>query len=126
MAGSSPYRFRKDKRLLSAAAYGRVFKKATRSRDKWFTVLCRENEGGPGRLGLAIAKKHCREATQRNRIKRLVRESFRHHQAALENLDIVVLNQPAARDGSNEQLLASLDRHWQQCNPGNTGQDKQE
>jgi ribonuclease P protein component len=101
--------------LLDAAAYGRVFKKATRSRDKWFTVLSRDNGGEAGRLGLAIAKKYCRAATTRNRIKRIVRESFRHHQAILAGLDVVVLNQPAARDGSNRQLLDSLDRHWQQC-----------
>jgi ribonuclease P protein component len=115
LAGSSLYRFRKDKRLLDAAAYGRVFKNAARSRDKWFTVLCRENNGGAGRLGLAISKKHCRAATPRNRVKRVVRESFRRHQASLANLDVVVINQPAACDGSNQVLRESLERHWQQC-----------
>jgi ribonuclease P protein component len=115
LAGSSLYRFRKDKRLLDAAAYGRVFKNPARSRDKWFTVLCRENNGGAGRLGLAISKKHCRAATQRNRVKRVVRESFRRHQAILASLDVVVINQPAACDGSNADLRASLERHWQQC-----------
>jgi ribonuclease P protein component len=92
-----------------------VFKKATRSRDKWFTVLSRDNEGSGARLGLAISKKNCRAATNRNRIKRIVRESFRHHQAALAGLDLVVLNQPATRNGNNRQLFDSLERHWQQC-----------
>ena len=112
--------------MLNAAAYGHVFKKATRSRDKWFTVLSRDNEGKAARLGLAISKKHCRDATQRNRIKRIVRESFRHHQAALGGLDIVVINQPATRDGSNQQLMDSLERHWQQCEQSRAGQSKQE
>ena len=126
MAGSSPYRFRKDKRLLDAAAYGRAFKKATRSRDKWFTVLSRDNDAGNGRLGLAISKKNCRAATARNRIKRIVRESFRQHQPILAGLDVVVINQPAARDGSNRQLFESLGHHWQQCERGKVGQGKQE
>jgi len=126
LAGSSPYRFRKDKRLLDAAAYGRVFKNAARSRDKWFTVLCSNNDGAAGRLGLAISKKHCRAATTRNRIKRIVRESFRQHQAMLENLDVVVINQPAASDGSNRQLFDSLDRHWQQCEKQKAEQGGQE
>lgn len=33
----------------------------------------------------------------------------------LENLDIVVINQPAARGGSNRQLFDSLSHHWRQC-----------
>lgn len=44
----------------------------------------------------------------------------------LENLDIVVINQPAARDGSNRQLFDSLGRHWQQCEKHKTGLGGQE
>jgi len=112
--------------LLDAAAYGRVFKKATRSQDKWFTVLCRDNDGGVARLGLAISKKHCRAASGRNRIKRIVRESFRHHQAILGGLDVVVMNQPAARSGDNRQLIDSLHDHWQRCEKARTNRDEQE
>jgi len=115
LAGNSLHRLQKEKRLLDAAAYGRVFKKATRSRDKWFTVLCRENEKGIARLGLAISKKNCRQATGRNRIKRVVRESFRQHQAGLAGLDVVVLNQPATGAADNRTLFISMAGHWQQC-----------
>jgi len=101
--------------LLDAAAYSRVFKKAARSRDKCFTVLCRANDGGMARLGLGISKKNCRAANGRNRLKRLVRESFRLNQAALAGLDVVVINQPAARNSNNRQIFDSLDGHWQQC-----------
>ena len=103
-----------------------MFKKATRSRDKWFTVLCRDNKGGEARLGLAISKKNCRAATNRNRIKRIVRESFRHHQTALAGFDVVVINQPAAAGGNNRQLFDSLAGHWQQCTQARAGQGKQE
>jgi RNase P protein component len=43
-------RLSKDHRLLNAAAFGRVFEKATRSRDNFFTVLCRHNELDIARL----------------------------------------------------------------------------
>jgi ribonuclease P protein component len=109
------HRFSKDSRLLDAASFGRVFEKATRSRDKWFTVLCRKNNIATGRLGLAISKKQCRKATARNRLKRIIRESFRHHQDALEGLDIVVMNKAAAADECNGALVESLEKHWQQC-----------
>jgi ribonuclease P protein component len=108
-------RFGKDQRLLNAADFGRVFAQATRSRDKLFTVLCRRNATDTARLGLAISRKQCRRAAARNRIKRLIRESFRQHQDQLSGLDIVVINQAGASLASNPQLFDSLDRHWQRC-----------
>jgi len=115
LTSGAGYRFRKKNRLLDAAAFGRVFEKASRSRDKIFTVLCRHSETKNPRLGLAISKKHCRRATARNRIKRIIRESFRQHQAALTGLDIVVINQPAAANASSRQLSESLEVHWRRC-----------
>jgi len=115
VAGNSLYRLQKEKRLLNAAAFGRVFKKASRSRDKWFTVLCTQSDRDIARLGMAISKKNCRLATDRNRIKRVVRESFRQHQADLQGLDIVVMNQVAAAQASNKELFASMAGHWRGC-----------
>jgi ribonuclease P protein component len=115
LTSSSSNRFTQHNRLLDAAAFGRVFKKATRSRDKLFTVLARRNDQDVARLGLAISKKHCRRATARNRIKRIIRESFRQQQPLLSGLDVVVINQPAAADASNDDLRGSLDKHWQRC-----------
>jgi ribonuclease P protein component len=108
-------RFTKANRLLDAAAFARVFKQASRSRDPLFTVLCRRNNAALARLGLAISKKHCRQAVGRNRIKRIVRESFRQHQELLAGLDVVVINRPAASGASRPQLADSLDRHWRRC-----------
>ena len=53
MTSSSSNRFRKDNRLLDAAAFGRVFDRAKRSRDNLFTVLCRQNDTVTASLGLA-------------------------------------------------------------------------
>jgi len=87
-----------------------------------FTVLFRPSEEQEARLGLAIAKKHCRLATERNRIKRVVRESFRRHKAELAGLDIVVLNSPVATKVTNEQLFRCLEKHWQRCNNAVVGE----
>lgn len=76
-------------------------------------MLARENGTGDARLGLAISKKHCRLASRRNRVKRVVRESFRRHQAELAGLDLVVLARQGTGDATNGQLMASLQRHWQ-------------
>ncbi len=64
---------------------------------------------------MAIAKKHLRRATSRNRIKRLIRESFRQHQSLLQGLDLVVLARPGLDQVDNRTLLQSLERHWQRA-----------
>lgn len=109
------YGFSRRVRLPGKAAFSRVFAGARRSRDNWFIVLCRDNGLEQARIGLAIAKKHCRHANDRNRLKRIVRESFRLHQRELGGLDIVVMNRPGAEAAGNRRLFDSLAVHWQRC-----------
>ena len=80
-----------------------------------FTVLYRPNGSTDPRLGLAIGKKNCKLSSGRNRLKRIVRESFRNNRGKLGGIDVVVLNQPAAARAPNRLLFESLDRHWQRC-----------
>ena len=47
------------------------------------------NAGGP-RLGLLVTRKHAARATERNRIKRCLREAFRLEQERLGPLDVMV------------------------------------
>lgn len=100
-------------RLLSSGDFQLVFKATEcRSSDKALTVLARHNGLNHARLGLAISKRFIKTAVGRNRIKRLVRESFRQHQASLSGLDIVVLNRDTAHKTSNLDLTKALKAHW--------------
>lgn len=112
--------FTKRARLLTRQDFDRVFAKANRSVDDCFTVLARQNGCDGPRLGLAIARKHAKAAVDRNRLKRLVRESFRHHQRDLGMLDLVVLGRQGVAKRDNAAVMASLERHWnrlqKQCN----------
>ncbi len=106
-------KFSRDSRLLTAKDYARVFENPLRSSDNHFTVLARKSNSGDARLGLAVSKKNAKLAVERNRIKRLIRESFRTHQDELHGLDIVVMNRRLTAQQDNRTLVLSLSRHWQ-------------
>ena len=99
-------------RLCAPAEFRRVFQRATRSGDHFFTVLWRENSQPTARIGFAIAKKQISLAVGRNRVRRLARESFRHRRDEFPGVDIVLLAKAAAGKASNEQLAKSLEKHW--------------
>jgi len=86
------------------------------SADAGFKVLGRLAEQQNSRLGMAVSRKVDKRAVQRNRLKRLIRESFRTHYvsdpARHAPVDIVVLPRRPAVAASNEQLFDQLLSHW--------------
>lgn len=74
---------------------------------------------------MAVARKTCRRAVDRNRIKRIIRESFRHHVAGKTSnpgMDVVVMLKAEAVAARNGVLHRSLERHWHELFSG-TGQE---
>jgi ribonuclease P protein component len=76
------------------------------------TVLATPNQLQHPRLGLAISRKVARSAVARNRIKRVVRESYRHWQSRLCAVDIVVLGRAGVAGQPNQVLRVALDSLW--------------
>ena len=72
----------------------------------------RANELGHARLGLAISKRVSKRAVERNRIKRLLRESFRRVRHQLPAVDMMVMAREQAAGVPGTQLLAELDGLW--------------
>lgn len=105
-------RFARSRRLLKASDYRAVFDQGLACSSEYFTLLGRVNEGSVGRVGLAIAKRRIARAARRNAVKRIVRESFRHHQHELTALDIVVIAKTAADTGDRKRLRTTLDAQW--------------
>jgi ribonuclease P protein component len=105
--------FKRDKRLTEARDYQFVFADAKRYGDKSLTLLVRKNEvQQEARLGLAISKKCAKRAVDRNRIKRLIRESFRLQHKNLPAIDIIVMCKPSILSLDNESLRKALDKQW--------------
>jgi ribonuclease P protein component len=75
-------------------------------------ILVRPNGLEHARLGLAIARRQVPTAVARNRVKRVVRESFRLHRASLPPVDVVVMAQREAAKADRRAMAASLARHW--------------
>ena len=108
-------RFSRQSRLLKPAEFKLVFQQPIRSGDDCFRILARTNGIKHHRLGMAVSKKACAKAVGRNRIKRVVRESFRTRlsETVSDNaLDFVVLPTAAATNQSNKTLDESLSTHW--------------
>lgn len=55
-----------------------------------YTFYLERRETGAPRLGLLVTRQHATRATERNRIKRCVREAFRLEQARLGPVDLLV------------------------------------
>lgn len=108
-----PLGYPRGLRLLTAAEFQQVFTRCEhKASDRLMTVLAVNNGLGHPRLGTAVSIKAAGNAVKRNRIKRLIRESFRHHQLALAGLDLVVTVRHGLSVRSNSQILNILDAHW--------------
>ena len=106
--------FPKTSRLLNAADYKAVFGNAQlKASCCHFLVLANRNTRSRARLGLVIAKKNVALAVQRNRIKRQLRNTFRHKAELLDKLDLVVLARKGADTLDNKELKVAIDSLWQ-------------
>ncbi len=104
--------FPRAARLLDAEGYSRVFKRNKRLTNRFWIVLAHRQGTAECRLGLAIAKKRAKRAVDRNKIKRIARESFREQRVVLSGIDAVVMNKDAAAKASTIELRQSIDMLW--------------
>ncbi|MES1941648.1 ribonuclease P protein component [Salinisphaera sp. T5B8] len=79
-----------------------------------FVVIAAEGSADQARLGLALAKRRIARAVDRNRVKRVLRESFRLHRDRLATVDIVVLARSRTATMSNAVLFDQLAALWPQ------------
>jgi len=116
-------RFPRSARLLRPTEFRRVFSCRTVRQNRLFGIhlappVPSELSAGAGetpsaRIGLAIARRAIRHAHDRNRIKRMARETFRQRRGRILPGDYVVTANPAAVTASPSELRAALDHLWQ-------------
>jgi ribonuclease P protein component len=76
-----------------------LLRQGTRRNVDGYTFYTERRESGPARLGMMVTRKHAARATDRNRVKRCIREAFRLEQEQLASLDVLVRPPYGARPG---------------------------
>ena len=100
-------RFPRSARVRSRVEYTRVFEGGRRLGDALLGLHWLPGDG-EARLGLAVSRKVDPRAVGRYRIKRVLRESMRHHRARLSGGDYVVVARPAAARATGAQIEQSF------------------
>ncbi|MEZ4999804.1 MAG: ribonuclease P protein component [Bacteroidales bacterium] len=86
--GNTGYTFSKAERLSSRKAITELFEDGNSFFYHPFTVVWRAAGGDnefPARVGISVPKKTFKRAVDRNRIKRITREAWRHNKQTLYN-----------------------------------------
>ena len=106
-------RFGAELRLRSKLQFDAIYAGGRRLDDRFFGVRVKPNGLTHPRIGLAVSIKTAGNGVARNRLRRIVRESFRLAQHDLPAVDIVVAAKIPVREAPAAALHASLATLWQ-------------
>lgn len=99
-------------RLLKAGDFAALRGRSRRIGVRHFLAEYSPNDLEGCRLGQAVSRRVSKRAVERNRIKRLVRESYRLIRNELPALDILLIARPSAVEASNPVLREDLSQLW--------------
>ncbi|MBA3008152.1 MAG: ribonuclease P protein component [Proteobacteria bacterium] len=107
------FRLPKSHLLRKGWEFEQVYKQGRRLHGKGFTLIFNRNEFGYSRIGISVHRQ-IRGAVKRNRIKRIIRESFRLHRELFpESADIIFAIRPGmvlASTAEVNQAVAACSR----------------
>lgn len=102
------FSFPRGQRLLKTKDFRRLFQDGKSFHSGNFIVLYAPNGLGRSRLGVTVSKRVGRAVT-RNRVKRMVREHFRHQKAVLtDTYDVNVIAKNSASQLSSQEIREAL------------------
>ena len=100
-------------RLLKPADFAALRRASRRIGGRHFLAEVALTPRDTARLGQAVSRRVSKRAVDRNRIKRVVRDSYRHVRADLPACDLLLIARPSAVAAPNAELRADLERLWQ-------------
>ncbi len=90
-----------------------VYRQGKRLSTPYFILAFHRNTVDNPRLCISVGRKHIARAVDRNRIKRIIRESFRQHRATLKNIDIIIIINKRVLTLDKKALRQWIDQQWQ-------------
>jgi ribonuclease P protein component len=104
------FKFKKSERLLKRSEFIRLKKTGKRFHNKYFIAELTAGKFERTRLGITVTKK-TGSAVDRNRLKRIIREGFRHNRQYIsDNLDINIIVKKEAALISFNNAFSSLQK----------------
>ncbi|MFT4179871.1 MAG: ribonuclease P protein component [Thermomonas sp.] len=100
--------FPRAARVRAKAEFARVFESGKRTAEPRLALHWLPDDAPP-RLGLAVSRKVDPRAVGRNRIKRILRDAFRHHRAGLRGGAYVIVARSAAAQADGVALRRAFD-----------------
>jgi len=97
--------------MLTGRDYQRVMRGGARVHTANLMLVVATGASDQARLGLAVSRRRVRLAHERNRIKRVARETFRLHRHDMPSMDVVVLAKP----GADRLPMEDLQRQMRQA-----------
>ena len=95
-------------RLRTSAGFKAVFDGGKRFNSPQLRLFALPRADAPARLGVAVSRKVDKRAVGRNRIKRVLRDAFRHVRTGLPGGDYVLIAHPGSKALGNDALRAQF------------------
>jgi ribonuclease P protein component len=101
-----------QRRIRRKPQFDQIKAEGRRMGNGHFGLTVKPNDSGGPRIGLAVSLKVAGNGVERNRIRRVIRESFRLRQHELPALDLVVSARGRVRGADSHELRTSLADLW--------------
>lgn len=99
--------------LRQPAEFTELRRQGKRMAARFFQTQYRLTDGPQARLGMAVSRRVSKRAVVRNRIRRVIRESFRLNRARLPACDVLLIAQTTAAERGSSDLRADLELLWE-------------
>ena len=109
---AAPRGFPPQARLRAAAEFTALRRDGRRFSSRCFHTQYRLTDNGSARLGMAVSRRVDKRAVVRNRIRRIIRDSFRASRGRLPACDVLLIARSGAAGQSSASLRTDLDLVW--------------
>lgn len=107
------YSYPKSLRLRKSNEFTRLKKNAHKVVADNFIICCKPNDYKNPRLGVIVTKRYSKKAVIRNKLKRIIRESFRYSVQSLKAFDYVVIVRHNKPIMNYLHFRRDIDKVWQ-------------